>query len=520
MRVTLLSLWTADASGSGLIGPPLDDVTNCPSFSQMSYEISVPETFLEGNISRPGLGFLSVSCSCSNTTELMYTLIMGEDLVPFAIDLTTGALSVTDDLDFETMPSYNFTVVCLVPNNLLLNDTATVTVNLLPVNEHRPTIDSQEVITMITEFTTPGLLRSTLPGVAYIVTDEDQPSENLFYTLRDGVGAGLFFNETDGGMYLLEPFDPDAAAVNGSDDCTDIISHFSFRITVCDLDPPSDLCPTVLLQFVQLYSNDNEPTFTEEELSVDVGESTPVNTTLATVTCTDMDVCEGTLSGMEIADENMTSQFSIDSTGTIRNLQAFDFEDTQAREFNISVRCFDSGIFSQTRESFGTVRLQILDENDNAPTCSDSLVTTNITAGTHSSTKLPLQLLCEDRDEGLNSLLTFTLNQQHPPLSNGQFIVDPRTGNLSFTGELPNIDNVYTLYVTITDSGSPRMSTSVEVRVRVLTTPEPVLPMFVVIVIAVIGGLLLLLCLLLTCLCLCWLCGCSCCSRRTVKKTL
>lgn len=86
-------------------------------FTQSTYQVSVNETSFEGDL--PEQGFLTLSCNHSNSSREFVYMLIPEDS-PFIIDSMTGELSVTEDLDFESVTQYNFTAVCTVAE---LNDT-------------------------------------------------------------------------------------------------------------------------------------------------------------------------------------------------------------------------------------------------------------------------------------------------------------------------------------------------------------------------------------------------------------
>lgn len=471
-----------------------------PVFAETTYQVSVNETFVEGGILRPNAGFLTVSCNHSSNTELMYTLVVEEN-IPFTIDLMTGALSVTQDLDYETTTQYNFTAVCTVATSLNLTDATTIIISLLPVNEFRPSITPRVITVRIDEFSTPGPLMSTLPGVMFTVTDMDQPPDTISYTLRHGIYEGLVYNESLNGIVLLDTYDKE----NQSDSVNCQLPQFEFRVAVCDTYPPEDTCPNIVLRVIFSSSNDNNPMFMQDQYSTVVPESMAINTTLLTVTCTDQDICVGEIDGMEIT--GSAGNFSIDEMGNIANTQLLDYE--LAQTYTLTVRCFDSG----QREAFTTVEIQLTDVNDNPPRCSSSMVAADLEVGSHEQTRV-LRLSCADDDEGMNSQLSFRAEGNLPQVPGGQFTLDQNTGELYFSGEFKS-DSSFDFVVVVSDSGLPQQSTRVQVNVRV--TGERMLPMLIIIVVCAVGGSLLLCCVLLLVLCCC-----CCCVRhsKTKKVTL
>ena len=426
---------------------------------------------------------------------------MTEDNIPFSINLTTGEISVTQDLDYESVTSYNFTAVCTVENDFTLNDTATITVHLLPVNEHRPVITSISMFTAVTEDTLPGLLDTTLPGVAYNVSDMDQPPDTIHYTIKEpGNHEMLVYNETLQGIVLTRQYDQENLTTPTN--CS--LPQIHFRITVCDIYPPNIHCPNVLLTVSLFPSNDNTPVFSQDSYSVTIPETTPTNSVLMSVTCTDEDLCFGGFEGLEIASTELNDKFSVDNNGSIFNLQPLDYE--RNASYNVTVRCFDSRFPSLQREAFTSVLIHLTDVNDNAPRCVQPGVV-NLQAGTHRLTTL-LRLSCEDDDTGVNSQLTFMVDGELPQLSTGQFSLNSTTGVLTFAGDIDSSISEFNFTVVVSDRGSTPLTNRVDISINVVGVgdlqPEPTMPMLFVIILCVIAGAVLLSCLILLCCCCCY----------------
>ena len=491
-----------------------------PLFTQAFYQVSVNETF--DNLRPISQPIVNVSCNSSNDTELMYTLI-AEEGIPFAIDLTTGEVSVTGSIDYEgeANGTYQFTTVCSLEDNLHINDTATVIVNLLPLNEHRPVVEMTNTVIILNESTPLGLINDTLPGIAYRVVDRDQPPDTIYYNHIGDDYEGFIFNESLGGLILTKPINFDIGQNNSI--CNPRVMFF--RIRVCDIDintginatmnPNIDFCPIVILKIFPNPSNDNTPMFTQTKYSTNVSESIPINSELLKVTCTDEDICEGAFSGIEITNASLTVIFSIDDNGTIKNLQPLDYESTQS--YSMQLRCFDqNSSITRQREAFSTVVIQLEDVNDNPPRCALP-IPANIEVGRHERIRV-VHLDCEDDDEGINGELTFTVHGRLPEIANGQLTLNQTSGELNFEGEILSTAN-YSFYIIVSDSGDTPLTTMVKVGITVVpattmeepTTREPLVPKLVIIVVSVVGGLLIISCSLCCCLRTC---------KKSTKKTL
>lgn len=456
---------------------------NCPVFFQPMYHVSINETDATQPFPPDPVFLLSVQCSGTNLT---YSLLK-EDRAPVTIDPTTGNISATAALDYETVTNYTFISVCAARNDSNLNATAIVTVNLLPVNEHRPVV-SGSVFGVINCTTPLGPLDILQPGVLYTVSDNDRPKGPIYFIFesKDTYNGTFSFNETTGGFNLVKRI------INPS-------FVYSFRLIICDFSSRHPNCPThVMLVAYDRSQNQNShyPVFSQANYSTSVLESIPVNTTLLTVSCTDEDICSGVYGGMEIVNgTNIGDIFSLDQNGNIKNMYPLDFEDTQS--YNFQVRCYDEPFPQHSQKStFSTVTITILDANDNAPRCFSHTITASLGVGLYPNRHQVLHISCEDADIGVNSQLTYTVQGELPTVSTGQFNLDPATGVLTFTGEvLSTFNGHYEIDVVVADSGDTPLTARVKVMVNITEEPEVMkFPMQVVLVVCIVGVFLLLLC--------------------------
>lgn len=429
---------------------------------------------------------LSVQCSASSGTSITYSLLK-EDGAALTIGPTTGDISATAGLDYETVSKLTFTSVCSATNNPDLNSTARVTVNLLPTNEHRPVV-SNSVLELMNCSTPLGPLNFLLPGIAYSISDSDRPKGPIYYFFDGNTYDNTFsFNVTTGGFNLLKRISQRVMFI-----------QFTFRITICDVSPPLHTCPNHVMLVTYTSLNSYTPVFSRAHYSTSVLESVPVNTTLLTLNCTDEDRCSGAYGGMEIIVNNMIpdGMFSLDQNGNIKNLQPLDFEDTQS--YDLRVRCYDEPLPRDVqRYAVSTVSIMVLDANDNPPRCSSSNFIASLSVGTYQNSHKVLFVSCEDDDVGANSQLTYTVQGGLPKISTGQFNLDPTTGVLTFIGEaIPTGNSYYEIIVIVSDSGDTSLTARVKVTVNIT---EPGLkrvkfPKVAVIVMSMVGGLFLLCC--------------------------
>ena len=103
---------------------------------------------------------------------LDYSITAGNTGGAFAIDNATGEITVANSsqLDFETTPTFNLTV--RVEDTGSLTDTATITINLDPLNDNNPVFTSSG---------TPTVSENTTFVVTVVATDADLPGQSVGY---------------------------------------------------------------------------------------------------------------------------------------------------------------------------------------------------------------------------------------------------------------------------------------------------------------------------------------------------
>ncbi|WP_339728232.1 LamG-like jellyroll fold domain-containing protein [uncultured Gimesia sp.] len=116
-----------------------------------------------------------------------------------AFDITSsGQIIVANQslLDYETVTSFDLEI--LVTDNIGATDTATITINLYPLNDNDPVVANQ--IRNIDENTTNG----TSVGAVIVASDADQPGDILTFTETGGTGATAFEITTSGQILVTD----------------------------------------------------------------------------------------------------------------------------------------------------------------------------------------------------------------------------------------------------------------------------------------------------------------------------
>ena len=283
--------------------------------------------------------------------------------VPFAIDSSSGALTVSGALDKEVAGSHTFTVMAADPNGN--NDTMEVTVHVLNSNETpvftSPTGDA--AVTTIPE-NTPNA------HVIFTFTATDEDGDDLEFTLREGQSRDLFVIENAG-----------SAMVNGDEVWSGEL-HVKTDVTLdyedAGYDPrvhveandPEGLNATLLLTVNLSNVNDNDPAFdATPALTLSVAENTARDYTLSNYSASDADGDvdgDGVVVSYSLRGEDAKS-FSISDTGDLQTLESLDADNamTPCGSDGCSVMVVAS---DGERETTASVRITVTGVEDSVST--------------------------------------------------------------------------------------------------------------------------------------------------------
>ena len=384
--------------------------------------------------------------------------IVDNDPGPFLLNATTGRLSVTADLDYETMTSYSFAVACVNISDPNITGMGMVQIEILPVNEFDPVImpRSLSLITLSENTPVGTTIASTEPrprGMGqYSVTDRDDgPDGNVTFTLsrvsQDNTENARFFdlNFFTGALVLRQRLDVD--------NVPNAFDQINLRIVACDVYPPREQCPNLQVNMLVFSSNDNSPQFSSDTYEVSYPESIPVGTPIITAVCTDNDRGAGQFAGIEIYQPTSELwQLPNITNGTVVLNMSLDYETAQMHEFTL--RCYDTG----GREDFATVTVNVLPVNDAKPVFSEPNYAFTVNRINTPSNDLAIgNVTAIDRD--LNGRITYSLedNENFHITNDGRIILvdyilvlEGNSFNLTVTAHDGEFNATSLVYITVT----------------------------------------------------------------------
>ncbi|XP_054244952.1 protocadherin gamma-A2-like [Indicator indicator] len=328
----------------------LDANDNAPVFSPAEYTVSVPEDVPVGS------ALVTVTASDADEGlygEVKYSLkkITEKASKIFELDSETGDITLVRSLDFEEGKSYELEVQARDGGELF--DKAKITITVTDVNDNTPELIVSSALTDISEDAPSGTIVALLH-----VQDRDSGANGL---VRCSLDAEVPFR-------LEKSFEDYYRVVTTRQLDREEMSEYNVTVRAADGGSPSLWSSTVLALRV-LDVNDNAPVFSEASYSARLPENNAAGALVLTVRARDADwgqnarvryrLGEGRVRGVPLS-----SYVSVQAeTGALYALRSFDYE--EVREVGLWVVAEDGG--SPALSSNVSVRLVIVDENDNAP---------------------------------------------------------------------------------------------------------------------------------------------------------
>ncbi|XP_066518430.1 protocadherin-10a isoform X2 [Hoplias malabaricus] len=329
-----------------------------------------------------------------------------------------------------------------------------VEVEVLDVNDNAPVFPSSDIVVEITESATPGtrfpLESAADPDVGTNALSGYAITGNEYFSLDvQTQGDGNRFAE----LVLEKPLDREHQAIH------------RYVLTAVDGGQPQRT-GTALLVVRVLDSNDNTPVFDQPVYTVNLREDATPGMLVIQLNATDVD--EGTNGEVvySLSSHNLPSVrqlFTVDAqSGRVEVFGAVDYEESSTHQIYVQAR--DMG--PNAVPAHCKVLVKVVDVNDNAPEVSFSTVSEAVSESSAPGTVVAM-LSVSDKDSGDNGQVSCELLGE----DSAPFKLKPSFRNyytVVTDGQLDreNADS-YTLTVVARDGGTPPLSTSKSVRVRV-----------------------------------------------------
>ncbi|RLV62142.1 hypothetical protein DV515_00019627, partial [Chloebia gouldiae] len=328
----------------------LDVNDNAPIFTQETYIVKVLENMPEGSVV---LTVLATDQDAGVNGEISYQLSQagGQSNSAFLIDPSTGEIKLTKPLDFEVSGNHELRVRATDGGGL--SAICKVLVEVVDVNDNAPEL-------VVSSFSSP-LPENTVPGTVvalFSVRDRDSGANG---EISCGLEDQLSFSLRPAYKNYYE-----LVTVSALD--REETPRYILSVTAADAgSPPLTSTQTFTVDISDV--NDNAPVFNQTSYTMYVRENNVATVFVGAVSAADADVglnakVTYSLAPEPGAERPSCSCISVNSeNGHVFVLRPLDYE--HLRQTEVTVSASDAG--APPLRANVTVRLVVLDENDNAP---------------------------------------------------------------------------------------------------------------------------------------------------------
>lgn len=272
----------------------------------------------------------------------------------FDINQVTGWITTKEVLDYEVMNKYKFRVVATDMGTPPRSAEKLFMINVKDLNDEGPIFSQSANETFyVVENTAIG----TTVGQVEAYDRDDGENGRVSYYVIAGNHFGLFAVEREtGDIFTIKDIDYEESS-----------SH-DIGIKAVDNSAYNPKSNVITIKIHVIDTNDNPPVFEQDPVLLTVKENTRVSTVIHKFTASDADSgINGTVKYDIINSDPGQKLFSIDPyTGKLSVARIIDYE--QVRTITMTIKAIDDAPTPDSRLFITlTVRIQVLDENDNYP---------------------------------------------------------------------------------------------------------------------------------------------------------
>ncbi|XP_066141158.1 cadherin-related tumor suppressor isoform X1 [Euwallacea fornicatus] len=415
-----------------------------PVFAALNYQVFVPEN--------EPLGSTILIATATDRDQgpngmVRYEISSGNEKKNFAIDTITGAISILQPLDYDTVQVYHLNITAQDLAFKAKKATSMLTITLTDINDNSPKFNQTVYDAYLAENQPPGSLICQL-----IATDDDSPKNAIIvYSISDGADKDLFaINQQSGKVTTKASFDYEEKSM--------------YSLTVIAANPNSTMYSETSLHVHVTGINEFYPKFVQSAFHFDVSESTDIGTKIGTVLATDQDSGEDGKVYYLLVGSSNDRGFSINSeTGAISVSRNLDRE-TQSRII-LTVMAKNAGGIRGNDTDEAQVIVTVQDGND-PPEFLQSLYQADVSEAAAIGTKVTA-VKAVDKD------VRYQNNQFSYSIIGGNieqaFKIDPQSGDIQTSRELDRETiSMYSLIIGAIDTGLPPQTGTATMKVNVL----------------------------------------------------
>lgn len=438
-----------------------------PTFSQPSYSVNVNENIPNGS-PLPNLDIFVQDTDAGSHSVFNIGLVGASGMFAVEPTIATGSTSVSvriirGPLDFEN-PNHRKFILLIAAEEAFtsprLSSTATLTVNVLDVNDNPPVFDKDNYSAVVSEDAPPGSVVTTI-----VASDRDSGAfgeTGLVYSLL-GNGAEKFFVNPSSGVVTVA-----ACETPGNGNCLDFETRLSYFLSYQATDAHGKGHTAVVPLTITLTdANDNPPVFEQGVYTAAIDEGDVRFDVPLKVQAKDADVTS--FVKYSIVSGNGYNLFSINpQTGdiTVSSRNGLDVSLLKTDVIRLTVQASDGGAGIDTAE----VRITVRDANNNSPVFQRKEYYASVAELSPPGTIVE-HVSATDADTGVNALITYRIQKG----AFDDFVIDGHTGVVSLS---PNsrLDydrrKHYIMEIIGVDGGVPEKTGTATLSVNILNSND------------------------------------------------
>ena len=414
-----------------------DGDDNVPMFGMTVYNIDVEEDRPQGY-----LVTTLTAIDVDNTAgPILYKMLLQSPVLPFAIEATTGNITVNGTLDYESgFTNYQF-IVFASSNNFATKGNATVNIAILDINDRPPVFTAKIYNATVEENSIQDILKvnATDADTNAVIRYQLLSGNTSFFEINDITGVIRTSQELDYELYqelqvVVLAFNPDNPNLN---------STTKVKIQIIDV-------------------NDNSPIFSPSSYSVSVPEFASSGHVVVTVTASDADTYDTVTYSIGVSIPTTNIFIINETTGTITVHNTTLPSRQQTSTYVLQISAHDGG--SPPRESTTLVLITVTDVNEQ-PVFTHNTYTVKQPEDTPIGTIVLQVEATETGDIGTNSIITYSIVGY---ASVFPFHINSSCGEISLQSSLDYEQNTSWVFLVVAeDDGAMRLSDTATVTVVV-----------------------------------------------------
>lgn len=432
----------------------VDDVNdNPPVFDQPTYNTTLSEASLIGT---PVLQLVSTDADSGNNKIVHYQIVQDtyNSTDYFHIDSSSGLILTARMLDHEVVQHCTLRVTATDNGFPSLSTEVLVHIYISDINDNPPVFNQLIYESYVSELAPRGHFVTCVQASDADSSDFDR----LEYSILSGNDRTSFLMDSKSGVLTLSSHRKQRME-----------PLYSLNVSVSD----GLFTSTAQVHIRVLGANLYSPAFSQSTYVAEVRENAASGSKVIHVPATDGDPGTYGQISYSIINDFAKDRFLIDSNGQIITTERLDRENPLEGDISIYLRALDGG----GRTTFCTVRVIVVDENDNAP----QFMTVEYRASVRADVgrgHLVTQVQASDPDDGANSRITYSLYSEASVSVADLLEIDPDNGWMVTKGNFNQLKNtVLSFFVKAVDGGIPVRHALIPVYIHVLP-PETFLPSF------------------------------------------